>query len=159
MDRSMPARFSIAVDPLRHLVTLTIAGFYLVEDVDALRDAYREALGLLHCGPNQHLTLTDAAGMRIQSREVVEAFAGIVRDPTLHSRRLAFVVGMSLSRQQIRRLPEPGRTCVGYFAERTAAEAWLFEDSVIGAQTVFQYRHAPASPMSGDHGCTGPNAA
>jgi hypothetical protein len=155
----MPARFSIAVDPVRHLVTVTSAGFFLVEDVAAFRESYRDALELLHCGPNQHLTLTDASGMRIQSREVVEAFMAMTRDPTLRSRRMAFVVGMSLSRQQMRRLPEPGREGVGYFSERAAAEAWLFEDSLTGGRTVFQYRHAPASPRSDDHGCTGPNAA
>ena len=155
----MPARFSIAVDPVRHLVTVTSAGFFLVEDVAAFRESYRDALELLHCGPNQHLTLTDASGMRIQSREVVEAFMAMTRDPTLRSRRMAFVVGMSLSRQQMRRLPEPGREGIAYFAERAAAEAWLFEDSLTGGRTVFRYRHAPTSPRSGDHGCTAPNGA
>jgi hypothetical protein len=83
----------------------------------------------------------------------------MTRDPTLRSRRMAFVVGMSLSRQQMRRLPEPGREGVGYFSERAAAEAWLFEDSLTGGRTVFQYRHAPASPRSDDHGCIGQSAA
>ncbi|EZP56990.1 MULTISPECIES: STAS/SEC14 domain-containing protein [Sphingomonas] len=155
----MPAQFNIAVEPARHLLTLTCAGFYLTEDVAALRAACEEACGQLPAAPHGHLILIDASGMRIQTREVVDAFTGIVRDPRLRSRRLAFVVNHSLARQQILRLPEPGRANVAFFDDRPAAEAWLFEDAVSGARTVARYRHAPASPMSAGHDCTAPNAA
>jgi len=159
MNRAMPATFTIAVDAPRHLIAITMSGFFLSEDVEAYAIALRKAHGLLTCPPNQHLTLADTVGMRIQTREVIEAFARQVRDPVLRSRRLAFVVGTSLARQQVRRLPDPEREGVGYFDDRSAAEEWLMQDAVSADRTVFRYRHAPALPTSGGHGCTGRSAA
>ena len=68
---------------------------------------------------------------------------------------LAMVVGMSLSRHQAKRLNPPDREGVAHFFSRAEAEAWLFSDD----RTDAQYRHAPASPMSADHGYIGPSAA
>ncbi len=151
--------FQIAVDTTRSLLTVRMAGFYTMAHFLAFETAYRSAIATLCCGMNQHLVLVDTAAMQIQSQEIVAASTALARDPTIRSRRLAFVVGASLARQQTRRLVEPGREQVAFFRDHAAAEAWLFAEAVSDGRTASRYLHAPASPMSGDRGCIGRSAA
>lgn len=155
----MTANFDIVSDPSRDLMIVTVQGFFSLCDFEAFEKAYRAAMLTLRCGPNQHVVLADASAMAIQSQEIVSAFAGLVRDGSIRSRRLAFVVGVSLARQQTQRLVEPGRDGVAFFHDRIAAERWLLAPTVSDDRTAFRYRHAPASPMSGDRGCIGRSAA
>ena len=155
MAMSSPARFSVRADPARNAMFVDVSGFFLPSDVAAFDAAWWDTCKQLRCMANEHLTLCDITGMSIQTREVVIAFTDIVRHPQRRSRRLAMLVGASLSRQQAQRLPEPGRLDVRFFFDRAEAEAWLFSD----VRTDARYRHAPASPRWGGHDYTDPSVA
>ncbi|GAA4809150.1 hypothetical protein GCM10023232_00150 [Sphingosinicella ginsenosidimutans] len=121
----MSARFTIDVDPARDLVRITMSGFYSAADIDAFLAKRAAAHRLLTCGANEHLTLNDVRGMKIQSQDSVQAFRQMLSDPAYRSRRLAFVVDQTLALFQLERaLANRDARC---FATVQQAEAWLFE--------------------------------
>lgn len=123
----MSAQYDAVADPGKGLIRASVSGFFTIEDVVAFERMLRASIDTLCCDVDRHLTLCDATGMRIQSQEVVAAFAALARNPSIRSRRLAFVLGQSLARTQTRRLVDPRREGVAYFETAVAAEAWLFE--------------------------------
>lgn len=123
----MAPRFSIVVDADRDLVRIDLGGFFESADIRAFVAALRDALRLLRCAPNRHLTLVDLRAVDIQPQESVEGFQQIVADPAIASRRLAFVVGRSLARRQVRRVASARPAA--FFDDEAAAERWLFSDA------------------------------
>lgn len=129
----MTATFTLDVDPGRDLVQITMAGFFEPGDIQAFRAARDREHAKLTCAPNQHLTVNDISGMKIQSQEMVASFQAILADPAHRSRRLAFVVSRTLARSQlVRALNGRQARC---FENRADAEAWLFapEESSVAA--------------------------
>ena len=105
-----------------------MSGLFSVADVAAFRTARDEAHRRLHCAPNQHRTLNDLRGMKIQQQEVVAAFRALLADPAYRSRRLAFVAERTLARSQLMRaLENRDARC---FDDPVAAEAWLLADDI-----------------------------
>jgi hypothetical protein len=126
----MSATFSFDVDPARDLVRIAMAGLFSPEDIAAFLAARRDAHAKLTCGPNQHLTINDLRGMKIQPQESVAAFQQMLGAPEYRSRRLAFVIGRTLARSQLlRALAGRGARCFDSVAE---GEAWLFLGSTAG---------------------------
>lgn len=122
----MNTGYTIETDKARGRMTLTLSGFFSEDDVALFTKERTAAQAALRCAPNQHLTLCDVSGCRLQSAAVVEAFTRIIGDPRAMSRRIAFVVGSSLARMQVRRmLVRDNAAC---FEDRASAEAWLHED-------------------------------
>lgn len=119
----MSAEFSIEADPTQDLIRIRMAGFFTEADVLEFLAARRDAHAQLRCRLNQHVTLNDLRGMKIQSQEMVDAFRDLLADPLYRSRRLAFVVGPTLARSQLMRAVD-GRN-VRCFDDIRAAEAWL----------------------------------
>lgn len=126
LGNGVAADFSIQVEPAHAVIRLEMGGFFGRNDVLALQRGMEDAVTMLACGPNQHLTLCDVRAMKIQSQEIVSAFAQIVGSSTLCSKRLAFVTGSSLARLQTRRLTD--RPGVAFFSDLQAAEAWLLRE-------------------------------
>ncbi len=130
----MSAEFSINVEPDRDLVRIVMSGFFSLDDIQAFLDARCEAHKQLRCGPNQHLTINDLRGMKVQAAEVVGAFQKMLAAPEYRSRRLAFVVTPTLARSQLMRAAAGRRPRC--FASLLLAEAWIFssrEDESIAA--------------------------
>lgn len=101
-----------------------MAGLFTPGDIHAFLEARQRAHDELGCAPNQHITLNDLRGMKIQSQEVVAAFGALLADPAYRSRRLAFVAGQTLARSQLMRaLNGRDARC---FEDLEEAEAWLF---------------------------------
>ena len=121
----MSATFSITADPDRDLIRISMAGFFMPEDIAAFLVERSRAHAKLRCGPNRHLTLNDVREMKIQPREAVAAFREMLADSNYHSRRLAFVVAPTLARGQLARALA-GRRDVQLFVDPVEAEAWLF---------------------------------
>lgn len=121
----MQPRFSITVDPIASVMRIAMSGFFEQADIDAFVRARNAAFRDLRSRPNQHRTLVDIRGMKIQSQGSVEAFAKVLNDPAHASRRLVFVVEASLARMQIERAAA-GRGA-GFFLSVEAAEAWLLQ--------------------------------
>lgn len=120
----MSAEFSIRVDPARDLVRIRMAGFFTPADVAAFVRARAEAHARLRCARNRHLTLNDVREMKIQPKDALEAFRGLLADPAHRSRRLAFVTAPTLARAQLERALL-GREDVRLFDDEREAEAWL----------------------------------
>lgn len=120
----MSATFSVACDPDRDLIRITMAGLFTSSDIAAFLAARREAHAQLRCGPNQHLTLNDLRGMKIQPQQAVAAFQHMLADPAYRSRRLAFIVAPTLARGQLARALS-GRADAALFEDPAEAEAWL----------------------------------
>ncbi|PZU77210.1 MAG: hypothetical protein DI530_13145 [Sphingomonas sp.] len=122
----MDATFHVAVDVDRDMVRTTLTGFFDAAAMRRYLDARAAAFGLLRCGPNEHLSLTDLREMMIQSQDMVGAFSATLADPAFRSRRLGFVIGSSLARMQLTRALG-GRLGehVRIFADMDAAEHWV----------------------------------
>lgn len=132
----MSAVFAFDVDPSRNLVRIKMSGFFSLHDIETFLDARREAHARLTCAPNEHVTLNDLRGMKIQSHESVVAFRQMLAAPEFRSRRLAFVVALTLAQGQLLRALE-GRDNVSCFEDSAAAEAWL-----LSANEEFEPRRA-----------------
>ncbi len=120
----MTATFSFDVDPARDLVRITMVGFFTPADIIAFRAAQDREHRKLTCAPNQHLTINDITGMKVQSQEMVAAFQAVLANPAHRSRRLAFIVSRTLARSQVMRALN-GRQA-RCFENRAEAEVWLF---------------------------------
>jgi hypothetical protein len=119
----MSARFSFDVDPRLDLVRIKMSGFFAPKDVAAFLAERRKAHAQLLCGPNEHLTLNDLRGMKIQPSESVDQFREMLAAPQFRSRRLAFVVAPTLAQGQLLRALA-GRHA-RFFEDAVIAEAWL----------------------------------
>lgn len=119
----MEANFSIINDVPHGLMRITMSGFFEPADIARFAAARDRELIALRARPNEHLTLVDIRAMDIQAAESVAAFRQLLADPRTVSRRIAFVVGRSLSAMQIRRAAQGRDT--QYFGETEQAEAWL----------------------------------
>jgi sulfite reductase beta subunit-like hemoprotein len=122
----MDARFTIDVDSARHLVRLTLGGFFLPADVERFRIARDGAHRQLRCAPNQHVTIADISAMNIQGQDSVMAFAGVIGQPESRSRRIAFVVGRSLATKQLQRIVTGDSA--RFFSDIAEALAWVLDE-------------------------------
>lgn len=119
----MQADFDVVAVPEKNLIRLTMSGFFSKDDIDKMRNRLVCALAELGCGPNQHDTLCDIRGMKIQAQQSVSLFQDLVGSDPVRSRLLAFVVGPTLARLQARRLTDREGVC--FFSEMQEAENWL----------------------------------
>ena len=123
----MSASFSLETDRARDLVRIRMSGLFARADIAAFLEARARAHAELACAPNQHVTLNDLRGMKIQPQEAVAAFRLMLSDPAYRSRKLAFVISQTLARSQLARALN-GRDHVHCFDDVGDAEAWLFAE-------------------------------
>lgn len=96
--------FSVTADPVRDYVEVRLVGFLDLDATSDFNDQYRVAKSRLSDNRNRHVTLIDVSQLKIQSQNVVSDFALMLSDPSIQSARLAFVVGDSPVKMQLRRL-------------------------------------------------------
>lgn len=125
MQDDLIGRFTIDPDRARGLLRVHMSGFYSVDDVMRYHAAVAAASDLLSQAPSAQVMLCDISDMKIQSQDIVAAFARVMGDPRYAGRRVAFVVSGTLARMQLMRIIS-GRT-VAIFATTREAEAWLFD--------------------------------
>ena len=121
----MPSSYLVTAHPERDLLRITLAGFFDpagLAGFDRLRHAEHQRL---RCAPNRHDTLVDVRDLKLQARDVVEAFRAMIAEQDTRARRLAFVTGDAAIRMQLRRIVD--RPDIRCFADLPAAEAWLGE--------------------------------
>ena len=122
----MSAHFSFEIDRPRGLVRIAMSGFFLAGDIARFIEARRQAHEALGWPPNTHVTLNDISGMKIQSQDAVAAFQEMLTAGDYRSRRLAFVIGLTLARGQVNRaLAGRDARC---FEDEAEAEAWLLAE-------------------------------
>lgn len=118
--------YKVEADPVTNMVRHTLAGFFEPMDVKNYVAARNVAHMQLTSAPNQHVTLVDIRDMKIQQQDVVKTFGGVLADPRYHSRKLAFVVALSLARMQL--LRASANRNAQYFDNIEEAETWLLAD-------------------------------
>jgi hypothetical protein len=117
-------KFFVSVDPPRGFTRVILEGFLEPQEIAEFANEFRTAKTSIPFGPERHLTLIDISEFKIQAQSVADGFAAMLADPAIRSRRLAFIVGDSPVRMQLRRmLHENARI----FDDELTAEAWLFE--------------------------------
>ncbi len=122
----MTPKFTFNVDRSRGLVRISMQGFYDRQDVEAFFAARRRAHAELGLPRNQHMTLNDIRGMKIQHQDVVAAFQAGLAVPGEKARKAAIIVVTSLARAQaLRAVADPS---VRYFTDVADAEAWLLAE-------------------------------
>ncbi|MES2338848.1 MAG: hypothetical protein V4537_12200 [Pseudomonadota bacterium] len=119
----MSATFSIQLDAANNLVRITMSGFFGADDIGGFLAQRKAAHERLTCAPNDHCTITDVRGMKIQSQEIVGAFQEMLADPAYRSRKLAFVTAPTLARPQL--LRAIGSRGARVFDCPATAEAWV----------------------------------
>jgi hypothetical protein len=129
----MSATFSIDAEPERDLVRITMAGLFTPDDIEAFYKAREIAHAKLTCRRNEHLTINDLQGMKIQPQESVAGFQRLLGAPEYRSRRLAFVIGRTLARSQLQRALSGRGPDVRCFDTVVEAEAWLFSGAISGS--------------------------
>lgn len=120
----MRDKFTFTLDRERGLVRITMHGFWNLRDVEAFFETRRRALAELGLPRNQHMTLTDLRGMKIQAQDVILSFQQGLAVPEEKARKLAIVVDAAMARGQANRAIASVDT--RYFTDPDAAEAWLF---------------------------------
>lgn len=123
----MTGAFTVQSDSRRHILRITMSGFFSSAQIADLRTAVAQALVLLGCAPGQHLSLVDIRDMDIQSQDAVGRFAQLLSTPEVRSRRIAFIVARSLARLQVQRAA--GQRDARYFEDGASAEAWLIGEA------------------------------
>lgn len=119
-------RYELDIDISRGMFKIRLIGFLDSETVHRLHAERRIAIARLGLPPHAHVSLCDLTECPIQSQETAAVFREIMSDPSLVSRRLAFVTGSALSSMQTRRIMAR-REGVACFDDASAAEAWLME--------------------------------
>lgn len=110
----------------RGMFRIRLFGFLDGDAVRRLHAERRVAIARLGLPPHGHVSLCDLTDCPIQSQETATVFREIMADPSLVSRRLAFVIGRALSAIQMRRIMT-GRPDVACFDTVAEAETWLME--------------------------------
>ena len=120
----MRDKFTFTLDRERGLVRIKLQGFWSLRDVEAFFETRRKALAELGLPRNQHMTMTDVRGMKIQAQDVILSFQAGLAVPEEKARKLAIVVDAAMARGQANRAIASVDT--RYFTDPDAAEAWLF---------------------------------
>lgn len=117
--------FDISFDASRNRLNWTIRGFWSIDDVRALGDAFRAIMVPLGPPPYNHTALCDARDFAVQSQEVSAAMAQInsLAAAMMHGRRAVIVGSMVNKLQAARALGEN----TGVFLSLDEAVAWLDE--------------------------------
>jgi hypothetical protein len=124
-------KFSIAVDSANAFVRIKLTGLLTLADVAEFANAQLATYGKLASVQGRHRTLCDVSECKIQLQEVVHAFRQLLADEQLMSSQLAFVVGKSPARMQIRRLIL--RDSCRFFDTVAEAERWLQSGAIAAA--------------------------
>jgi hypothetical protein len=120
----MREKFTFTLDRERGLVRIKLQGFWSLRDVEAFFETRRKALAELGLPRNQHMTMTDVRGMKIQAQDVILSFQAGLAVPEEKARKLAIVVDAAMARGQANRAINSVDT--RYFTDPDAAETWLF---------------------------------
>lgn len=93
--------FTIATDPPRQLLRITLEGFWDKDMFDRFKRDAREAALSLPCEPGAHYVIADASRAAIQSKEIAAMLSAYMMGKTF---RFAFVTNNAVIKMQTKRL-------------------------------------------------------
>ncbi|HEY1124495.1 MAG TPA: hypothetical protein VGE65_02590 [Sphingobium sp.] len=119
--------FEVSADVSRHLLSITMRGFWDAATFDAFAIDFERALQTLHRAGGCTYAIVDGREFAVQSREILGRFENIMRanGPYL-AKRTASIVPGELNRMQAKRVTES--LTRRDFTTMEDAEAWLFSD-------------------------------
>lgn len=110
-------------NPAEKMLHAHMSGFFTLAAVTDYVEQRQAAFQRLGCGPGEHVTLCDVRDCQVSTQEVLSAFSKALSDPGSRARRIAFVTGSGLLRQQLRRMVPPETACC--FDTERDAMIWL----------------------------------
>ena len=116
-------QYSLAVDAPRLLVTLRLAGFLTVEDVQLIAAEEQAAVKKLGVPSGTHRFLIDTRALDVQTADVVAFVQHTTDTVPLKPKRLAILVRHGLNSMQTRRMIEERE--IGIFDTEEDAIAYL----------------------------------
>lgn len=120
--------FAFAIDTQRHLLTITKRGYWSMATFEAFAQAFEAHLRQMRAAGGCRYCLVDASAYAVQSADVTRALLALVSSfPPDCPARMAGITGSKLSELQARHAAATSSRQV--FANRAAAEAWLFAES------------------------------
>lgn len=119
--------FDVSADISRHLLSMTMRGFWDGATFDAFAVEFEKALHTLHRTGGCEYAIVDGREFAVQSRDILARFETIMRanGPYL-AKRTASIVPGELNRMQAKRVTES--LTRRDFTTMEEAEAWLFSD-------------------------------
>lgn len=123
----MEAAYAVRVDSAHRLVDVTMGGYFSAEDLGWAGEQVRAAIQSLGGDAGRHVTLYDLRGMKVVPPAAVDALCRTITSDAVRAiwaRRIAYVVGSALARQQVKRIAAL-REGTGIFEDRQAALDWL----------------------------------
>ncbi len=121
---SSDPKFLITTYPEKCLTEVVFEGFLDQEEIREFGQAYHAAKASLPKGPEHHITIIDVTEFKIQSQPIADGFAAMLSNPAIRSNKLAFVLGDSPVRMQLRRMIGDNAKL---FDDMDSARAWLSE--------------------------------
>ena len=122
----MDATFAFAVEHDNRLIRSWLTGFFTMDSFERYVAERRATFQRLSCAPGETFSIVDITDMKIQAQDLVVPFAAMMADPRFRSRRVAFVVGSSLARMQLRRaLGERAGHDARAFDDEASARRWV----------------------------------
>ena len=124
----MTGNATITVDRESRVLAFRAEGLFDEDGVARLARAKAAAIQSLGGRSDDHVSIVDVTGCKIQSQDVVTAFASMMGDQALASRKTAFVAGPGcLIRLQIRRTTAH-RDSARMFDNVDTARHWVLSD-------------------------------
>jgi len=118
--------FDIEIEPDRHLLRLTMRGYWDEPTFSDFSRSFRRALDMLAARGGCFHALVDGRDFAVQSADIARKFGELVAEsgPKMAG-RTASIVSTTLNKLQAN---HAGITQAQYFTDRKQAEAWLFSE-------------------------------
>lgn len=117
--------YNIKTDAKFRLVHVTMSGFLQPGDVEQFSQEEQKAVDSLGLRAEGHIVLVDTTALRLQSQDVVSAFQKLIIAAPCKARKIAILVGDSVSRMQAKRLKGCNR--LNIFSQEHEAKDWLLD--------------------------------
>lgn len=114
----------VTTDPTRNLIIAHIRHMLTVAEVEAFFEREQAAVRRMGLKSGEFDLLVITQGYLVQTQEVMDAFASLIINAPLKSRKMATVRDGALPAIQSRRIAKL-HSSGGFFTDRAEAEAWL----------------------------------
>ncbi len=143
----MSQSYCIEPDFAAGLLSVTLHGFFSIDNVASMRFDLRAGIKELMRRPGDHVSLYDIRECKIQSQEVVSALRAMSDAKGVVARRVAVVTGSSLMRRQLPRILVDREA--RFFQDLEGAREWLLEKPSRSNSTSQAARPIPPSAIHG----------
>lgn len=120
--------YKIQTDSRYRMIQITLSGFIKPDELERFITEEQAAAAEMKGLFGSYVTLVDTTGLKLQSQDILAAFQNFIDNAPHKARKIALVVGQSLSRMQARRLLSNNR--LRTFDTMDEATDWLIEPGI-----------------------------